>query len=113
MTTCVGVDDTSARADEEQARAEAVEHVGERGGFDLGQVNDLADQERTSHVRQDDSKTAAHFIVDEAVVRIALEVIIIQPPTEMKVDEPPHLILRLRGVSPAHIAADAVENSWP
>src|SRR5215216_1479665 len=101
MTTCVGVDYTAVGADEEQARAEPVEHVGERGGFDFRQVNDLADQERTSHVRHDDSKTAPHFIIDEAVLRIALEVIIIYRPTEMKVDEPPHLILRLRAcVSP-------------
>jgi hypothetical protein len=65
-------------------------------------------------MRCNGSEPPTHFVVEEVVARITLKVSIINRPTEMKVDESPHLLLRVNGcTAPAHIAADAFEDAWP
>jgi len=59
----IGVDDPPGSIDQEHAGGKPVQGIGQRGGVDLVQVDDLADQEGATHVRHHQLHVSARALV--------------------------------------------------
>jgi hypothetical protein len=69
----IGVDDPSARIDEEHAGADAVGGVGKGRGFSGLEIDHVADEHRTAHVGHDEPHAPAGCVVHEADDFVAKE----------------------------------------